>query len=412
MEDTATATIDPPAAQAPDAAPPATEPTSFHAPNPFATDDSLLSHEPPQTPAQDPPATQQQAPEATDDEDDDPPPAKPEDGSLTPEKAAYIAEQKKSRKILREERDAERARLAELTTKQTEWQQARELAEQRAKDLEAKLAERDDLYRQQAVPKYDPATDPEITKITSQLRESFNDVAAELDPTSRAALTENWWNEIDSYDKAREAMSLKAYKEELADRYPGEDTESIYRLIRESAPKIKQGAALRTEREATHAQRIAQGYEQRRQKATEYVTKFGEWTDAQIAENPTDPQAIISRVARDNPKVKEQIKALGPKFANLLAGNPPLPPNAPAEALIAHRQAERDLEAMRASAPMLHFERPILQQIIAQQQQELEQLRGRVGAVTEAKRPGATFQPEAEPKQEAVSGWGAPNPHI
>lgn len=400
------------------------EPTSFDAPNPFAIDaESIFSQAPAAqdaplpdapTPAADQPPTQAQPPEPADDDDDDPPPpAKPDDGALTPEKAAYIAEQKKSRKILREERDAERARLAELSTKQSEWQAARELAEQRAKDLEEQLKQRDELYRQAAVPKYDPAADPEVIAIRDQLKEAFQDVAAELDGANRDELSSKWWALVDDYEKARGAMSLKQFKNELADQFPGEEVDSIYNLIKDSVPKIRKSEALRIERETTHSQRVQQFYADRRQKAVEYVTKFGEWTDAQIAENPLDAQAIITRIARDNPEVKQQIKSLAPKYANLMAGNPPLAPDAPAAALIAHREAQRELETMQAAAPMLFFERPILQKVIAQQQQELEQLRARVGAVTEAKRPGAGFQPEKEPKKaDDVSGYDAPNPYL
>ena len=69
---------------------------------------------------------------------------------------------------------------------------------------------------------------------------------------------------------------------------------------------------------------------------------------------------------------------------------------------------------MRAAAPMLFFERPILTRALQEAMAELEVLRKRVGAASDAKAPGATFTPEATPKAKTgdPAGWDAPNPYV
>lgn len=399
MEDTATATIDPPATQAPD---------SFNAPNPFTNADSLLDPLQPQDTA---PAVEAPPPS----EDDDDPPA-PEQQPTTDGQAQAEKPKRpwKSRTELAKELDEERKRFAEYQQQAEERQKQRELAEQRAKDLEEQVRQRDELYRKAAVPKYDPQADPEVGGVLNQLRDSFNDVAAELDAANRDALSKNWWQEVHGFEKHKAEMNLKTFRESLAERYPGEDTDAIYRMIRESVPKIREVEAKRAAREASYGEMLAKSHDERRRKAVEYVSKFGARTDAEIAEAPDDAQSIISLMARTSPKLKEQITALGPKFANLLAGNPPLPADASPEALIQHRRNDQELEAMRAAAPMLFFERPILTRALQEAMAELEVLRKRVGAASDAKAPGATFTPEATPKAKTgdPAGWDAPNPYV
>ena len=112
-------------------------------------------------------------------------------------------------------------------------------------DLEEQVKQRDELYRKAAVPKYDPQADPEVGGVLNQLRDSFNDVAAELDAANRDALSKNWWQEVHGFEKHKAEMNLKTFRESLAERYPGEDTDAIYRMIRESVPKIREVEAKR-----------------------------------------------------------------------------------------------------------------------------------------------------------------------
>lgn len=390
------------------------EPTveSGSAANPWLADENLLAGTPatelddtsPETDV--PPATQptteqsQQQPEKSEDDDDPPAQGQPPRGKQP------------SRTSLARELEAERSRIAEIEARAKQFEDQQKLAEQRAKDLEEEMTRTREEYKTSAIPKYDPDKDPAVTAPLREIAESRSELIAEMEPEGGAKLASQWDQILLGFEQARAGNNLRWFKDKLAEEFPGENTESLYQTIKAIMPKAKAARTAREAGESTYIDTVKQTWNERRRVATEAMSRFGEWSDEEIAKNPDDAQALISAIARGNEKLRAHIKAHVPRFVPLLAGNEPLPPDATPEQIRQHRANERELEGIRAAAPAWAAERPILVAALRSAMDELKTLRARIPGAG-ASEPGAMFQPEPTPPAKGdITSGDAPNPFM
>ena len=308
-----------------------------------------------------------------------------------------------SRRMLQEELDAARAEIQRLTDDGKQWTEKHAAAEARATRLTEELAERDRRYASEQAPEYDWRKDREVAPLRQEIVSLVQQSAAELEDESAARLfRDEFPHMLQGYAQHLAAGHLKPFREKLAESF-GDDADRVLAALKAALPKhrlaLEREQAGRTKWQETRQRE----FDDRRREASDSLSRLGHWSDDEIKSDPDHEDAIISQIAKANPKVAQEIDAMIERAIPLQAGLPPLPPDATPDQIRQHRAAAHYLEGLRASAPANALKVRVLTAALKSSYAELAKLRHRVSDAARANKPEAGYVEGAKPTTGAAT---------
>lgn len=325
-------------------------------------------------------------------------PAKPEipDPSLEPEA------RRETKRELTAKLEEATARAKALEDSGQELTQKFTTAEKEAEELRKALKERDDDYVSKVVPEYNPNLDPDLQSIGREIGSRLQNTVPFLNsPLAQSTLTgqlpkilEGFAHHLANGDirPFRALLEKRLFTPEQIENNPEEcqaDIKEVMTLCREMLPNhVKYQETLAKNQESWDVKREASFSE--KQKAVDAVFDgIGAWTEDQIKENPTHPQALISGLMKANPKVAIEIKELAAAHKELATGPKPLPRNPTPQQIAAHRSQQKRFQEVSERAAENAFYMQVLPGLAAHLYDANQKLTKRLGGAANANRPDA-----------------------
>lgn len=299
--------------------------------------------------------------------------------------------------------EEEAARAKALEASGAELEQKFTAAQKEAEELRKTLKERDDAYVSKVVPLYDANKDEELQSIGKDIGAKLQNTVPFLNSQKAQSIVagqlpkilEGFAHHLAQGNIApfRALLEERMFTKEQMEDDPescAEDIKEVMRLCRETLPShVKYQETLAKNQESWDTKREANFAEKR--KAVDAVfDNVGQWTEDQIKENPTHPQALISGLMKANPKVAGEIKALASAHKEFAAGPAPLPRNPTAQQLANYRAAESRRQSVLDQAAENAFYMTVLPNLAAHLYETNLKLSKRLGTSAPGNRPEAS----------------------